>query len=119
MKIKLDENIPASLVGALRALGHEVDSVQDEGLVGRDDETVWSAAQADGRFLVTQDLDFSDIRRFKPGEHHGIMIVRLAQPGRRAVASRVRGVFETEAAEEWKRGFVVVTDRKLRVRRAP
>jgi len=32
MKIKLDENIPASLSTRLAALGHDVDSVPEEGL---------------------------------------------------------------------------------------
>jgi predicted nuclease of predicted toxin-antitoxin system len=67
MKIKLDENIPASLSTRLAALGHDVDSVPEEGLTGYPDTAVWSEAQAGGRFLVTQDLDFSDIRRFSPG----------------------------------------------------
>ena len=66
MKIKLDENIPASLSTRLAALGHDVDSVPEEGLTGYPDTVVWSEAQAGGRFLVTQDLDFSDVRRFSP-----------------------------------------------------
>ena len=28
---------------------------------------MWQAAQAAGRVLVTQDLDFSDVRTFSPG----------------------------------------------------
>ena len=31
MRIKLDENIPVSLVTALDALGHDLDSVPQEG----------------------------------------------------------------------------------------
>ena len=27
--------------------------------------------------LITQDLDFSDIRKFQPGTHYGIVVVRL------------------------------------------
>jgi hypothetical protein len=34
MRIKLDENLPTSLVEALIQLGHDVDSVQQEGLQG-------------------------------------------------------------------------------------
>ena len=117
MKIKLDENLPMALAEALRRLGHEVDSVMDEGLAGRDDEAVWAACQAEGRFFITQDLDFSDLRRFLPGRHHGLLIVRLVQPGRRALTSRVRSLFETEAVDSWARGFVVASDRKVRVRR--
>lgn len=37
----------------------------------------WAAAQAEDRFLVTHDLDFSDTRKFEPGKHAGVLIVRL------------------------------------------
>jgi predicted nuclease of predicted toxin-antitoxin system len=39
MKIKLDENIPHRLVRILVYMGHEVDTVQEEGLAGHDDTT--------------------------------------------------------------------------------
>ena len=60
MKIKLDENLPDRLVAVLTGLGHDVDTVRGEQLIGRVDSDVWNAAQAAQRFLVTQDLDFSD-----------------------------------------------------------
>ena len=63
MRIKLDENLPAALVGILAAAGHDVDSVTSEGLAGQQDPVVWRAAQDASRFFITQDLDFSDIRR--------------------------------------------------------
>ena len=44
MKLKLDENLPESLVPALSALGHDVDNVRLEGLVGQSDPNVWRAA---------------------------------------------------------------------------
>ncbi len=62
MRIKLDENLPTSLVESLVELGHDADSVQQEGLQGAPDPDVWAATQADERLLVTQDLDFSDVR---------------------------------------------------------
>ena len=117
MKLKLDENLPESLLPTLGALGHEVDSVRTEGLSGQTDADVWKAAQAAGRFLITQDLDFSDLRKFSPGTHHGLMLVRLRLPGRLALAARVAGVFREEAAGSWTRCFVLLTDHKLRVHR--
>ena len=70
MKLKLVENLPESLVATLKALGHDVDNVT----AGRADADVWQAAQKAERFLITQDLDFSDIRKFSPGTHHGLML---------------------------------------------
>lgn len=119
MKIKLDENLPATLAGILAAAGHDVDTAPQEGLAGRSDPEVWQATQTAGRFFVTQDLDFSDIRRYQPGTHHGLLLVRLAEPSRRGLIERLQHLFATEPVERWGRCFVIVTDRKIRIRRSP
>jgi predicted nuclease of predicted toxin-antitoxin system len=75
MKIKLDENLPLRLKSLLIAQGYDADTVIEEGLSGKIDAVVWQAAQAEQRFLITQDLDFSDMRTFKPGTHSGILLI--------------------------------------------
>ena len=117
MRIKLDENLPADLVEDLAALGHDVDTVPSEGLAGHDDPDVWQAAQAAERVLITQDLDFSDVRVFAPDTHHGLILVRLREPSRSRLRARLLAVFRSEAVETWSRCLVVVGDRKVRVRR--
>ena len=72
MKIKLDDNLPDRLALAVHDLGHDVDTVVSERPVGADDPVVWEPAQRSARFLITQDLDFSDLRRDAPGAHHGV-----------------------------------------------
>ena len=119
MKIKLDENIPASAAGRLAALGHDVDTVRDEGLTGAPDTQVWSAAQTEQRFLVTQDLDFSDERRFAAGSHSGIMLVRLPDGEQWRLADFLAAWFSSPDADTWERCFVVATPTKVRVRRPP
>jgi predicted nuclease of predicted toxin-antitoxin system len=116
MKVKLDENIPVRLVGELEALGHEVDTVASEGLTGKPDARVWDAAQDEGRFLITQDPDFSDLRRFKPGTHCGILLVRLREPGAGLLLARIREIVRDEGLESFRGAFAVLPDRKLRVR---
>jgi predicted nuclease of predicted toxin-antitoxin system len=117
MRIKLDENLPVRLAGVLASLGHDVDTVSAEGLSGQEDSVVWEAAQTTERFLITQDLDFADMRRFQLGTHDGILVVRLRNPGREALFRKIVTLFENEAVEEWSRCFVVATERKLRLRR--
>jgi hypothetical protein len=117
MKIKLDENMPASLAEMLNALRHDVETVPQEGLAGHSDPDVWASAQREGRFLITQDLDFSNIHHFTPGTHHGLLLVRLRIPGRLALIQKISDLFESEDVLEWRRCFVVVTDSKLRIRR--
>lgn len=115
MRIKLDENLPAQLASLLAALGHNVDTVPAEALQGRDDPTIWRAVQGTQRFLITQDMDFSDIRCYRPGTHCGILLLRLRSPGRTALTERLSSIFRTENVDSWQRCFVVVTERKIRV----
>ena len=117
MKIKLDENLPAELVDLLSGQGHEVHTIPIERLVGGNDQIVFNAARAEGRLFLTQDLDFSDLRKFRPGSHPGIVLIRLRDPSRRRLLERLRQILQTERIESWAGCFVVVGDKKLRVRR--
>jgi predicted nuclease of predicted toxin-antitoxin system len=117
MKIKLDANMPVRLAEVLTVLGHRVHTIPEEGLAGHSDNEVWNCTQKDERFLITQDLDFSDIRRLAPGTHYGLLLVRLRNPGRMALTKKVRELFEIEDVSSWVGCFVVATDLKLRIRR--
>lgn len=117
---KLDENMPRDAAQGLRDLGHDVDTALDEGLGGKNDLAVWAATQADGRFFVTHDLDFSDVRKFPPGTHHGILLVRLEDLEKPDVPELLAAWFATESVETWADALVVATSRKIRVvRRGP
>ena len=117
MKVKLDENLPDRIVAGLAALGHDTDTVVGEGLAGATDEDLWPQVQQAARFLVTKDLGFSDERRYPPGSHQGILVLRLSDDRSSAAAERLTAVFRTEAVEAWAECLVVVTDHKVRVRR--
>ena len=63
-------------------------------------------------------FDFSDARAFAPGTHHGILLVRLPQPGRTALSQRVATLFRGEDVDSWAGCLVTATLRKVRVKRA-
>ena len=89
--------------------------MHDEQLAGREDTEIWEAAQRESRFLLTQDLDFADLRRFVPGAHFGILLVRLRSPSRMDLIDRIVQLFREQDVEAWARCFVIVTERKIRV----
>jgi predicted nuclease of predicted toxin-antitoxin system len=115
MKIKLDENITTSAARALTDLGHDVDSVFEERLTGRPDEDIWIATQAERRFLITQDFGFADIRRFAPGSHFGVLLLRLKVTNQAKVIQRLAEVFTSEDCSAWEKCLVIVTETKVRV----
>jgi len=118
MKIKLDENLPHRLATLLKKFGHDVHTLHEEGLTGHADAEVWEAAQKESRFLITQDLDFSDSRKFAPGSHHGILLLRLRSPSRRNLIELIEEMFQKDNVSEWAGCFVVATERKIRVLRS-
>lgn len=115
MKIKLDENLPLRLARLLTELGHQIHTLRDEQLLGHDDREIWEATQKESRFLITQDLDFSDTRKFVPGSHHGILLIRLRSPNRRNLAARVQEIFEKEKVDDWVGCLVVASEHKIRL----
>jgi predicted nuclease of predicted toxin-antitoxin system len=98
VKVKLDENVHGDVAPALRALGHDVLTVHDQGLAGHPDADVASAVQKEQRVLVTFDLDFADIRRYPPSWYAGIVVLRLGAP---TLANQINALtrFFTEFSE--------------------
>ena len=72
MKFKLDENLPAELVADLRDLGHDGDTVSDEGLRGAQDRVVVDVAFAADRILFTLDKGIANLRRYPTNQHAGL-----------------------------------------------
>ena len=117
MKVKLDENVPAALKGMLEQQGHDTITVPQEGLAGRCDAAIWEAAQAEDRLLITMDLDFADIRRFSPGTHGGLLILRPPRHGRRSISALLKAVVAQHPLESFKGCIVISDERTIRVRK--
>ncbi len=101
MRLKLDENLGLRWVSLLRAVGHDVDTVHDEGLRGADDQAVLDGAVGANRALVTLDLDFSNPMHFPPAETAGIAVLRVSdRPGRDEIDAVVERLTEALASAE-------------------
>lgn len=117
LRLKLDENLSRHLRHDIEALGHDVDTAADESLIGKPDDDVAKAARDAGRMLLTLDLDFADLRRFRPGTHPGIVVLRPDRLGpsevRRLLLTTLSSINVSEMAE----CLVIVQRDRIRVRR--
>jgi len=118
VKVKLDENLPRNLTGVLTSAGHDTDSVAEEGLTGADDQTVFVSARDAGRLLVTLDRGFGDIRRYAPGTHAGIVVLRLPDESAPAVVRAMRLLMAQHDLEDLVGTIAIVEPARLRIRRA-
>ena len=117
MQVKLDENLSNLHGQFLQQAGYDCDRVTDEGLSGADDTVIWRQVCAEGRFFVTLDLDFSDIRSFPPGTHPGILLLRPRSSSRQAVLDLLARVLGEHPLEDLQGCLVVANDKQTRIRR--
>lgn len=117
MRFKVDENLPDACVGWLTELGHEADSVADEGLIASTDEILLDACRDEGRAILTLDRGIGDIRRFPPGTHPGIFVLRPASQEPRAVNRLLNRAFAGRDLADLAGCNVVIEDDRIRVQR--
>ena len=77
MKLKLDENLGERGAALFRDAGHDVATVASQQLSSAGDRQLITACAAEGRCIVTLDLDFSNPLVFRPWEYAGIAVLRL------------------------------------------
>lgn len=116
-RVKVDENLGQSHVALLEEAGYKADSVFDEGLSGTSDKTLWERVVDEDRLFVTLDLDFSDVRRFPPGSHPGILLLRPRTGSRDAVTSVLERVLLEYDLEDLRGCLVVADELHTRIRR--
>jgi len=77
MKFFLDENMPLSVVDAIRNIGFEAEHVKTVGLQGSTDKEIANHARKNNAILVTKDLEFGGRTLYPKGSHYGLLVLRL------------------------------------------
>jgi len=117
VRIKLDENLPDSVIDVLAGVGHDVDTVRDKVLRGAKDPAVLAGATAHDRLLVTLDRGLGDIRTYPPGTHAGVLVVRLDHQSPRAIRHAAERIASEVEFDDLQGCIAVWCDGELRVRR--
>ena len=116
MRFKLDENLPLQLKDLFTESGHDAVTVLDQGIGGAPDSGVASVCLAEERVLVTQDLDFADIRMYPPEQYPGIVVFRLVTQTRDNLLKVGASLIEVLADSSPKGQIWIVEDSRVRIR---
>ena len=119
VRIKVDEDLPVEVASLFVGLGHDAVTVAAQGWQGLADELLWPRVQSERRWLVTADKGFADLRRYSPGTHAGVLLLRPAEENRRAYVRFARSAAEQLDLDDLAGSLIVMTPRGIRIRRPP
>lgn len=85
---------------------------------GFKDPALWEAVQAHHQFLITADKGFGDVRRYPPGTHGGILLLRPSEDGIRPLLDLVDQTLASIPSLETLEGLLAVASPQgLRIKR--
>jgi predicted nuclease of predicted toxin-antitoxin system len=67
--VKVDEDLLDAVAPLFTAAGYPATTVRAQGWSGLQDAPLWMQIQAEGRWLVTADKGFGDVRTYVPGTY--------------------------------------------------
>ena len=115
MRFKLDENLDVRLVPLIARGGHDVKTVQEEGISGCGDQRLYDQCVAEERTLITLDLGFSNPFRFPPEPTAGIVIVRRLRPVLRLIRAALERALDEVKSGAVKGNLWIVEPSRIRV----
>jgi predicted nuclease of predicted toxin-antitoxin system len=116
VKFKIDENLPGELAAELRTLGHDADTVFDEGLAGVLDPDLMAAASSENRILLTLDKGIANLERYPLEQHSGVVLFRPVRSGRRGVLAFIRERLPDLLELDLRHRLTIVGSTRIRVR---
>lgn len=117
LRFKIDEDLPGQTSELFLARGHDVKTVVGQGWQGLADKLIWLRIQTEGRWLVTGDKGFADLRTYPPGSHAGVVLLRPFEESRSAYLRLTEIVLEQVDFEKNAGATIVITHHGVRIRR--
>ncbi len=119
MKLLADLHIAPATVEFLRRLGHDVVRVSETLPPTATDREIVATAVAQGRVILTQDLDFSAIIALSGTTQPSLLSVRLSSSRIEHVNAVLERILPAVENDLLSGAVVVVEDQRIRLRQLP
>lgn len=119
MKFLADMGLAHSTIIFLRARGHDAVHLRDEGLQRLGDDEIVDKALAEGRIILTHDLDFARIVAVSQARLPSVITFRLADMRPAQVNCYLGQVLDRFAKHLETGALVSISERGIRVRQLP
>lgn len=119
MKFLLDMGLARRTAEYLRGHGYDAVHLREQGLQRLSDESIVAKALAEGRVILTHDLDFGRIVALSRGQLPSVVTFRLTDMRAGEVNRRLDDVLGRFATQLVEGALISVTDDAVRIRRLP
>ena len=116
MIFKIDEILPAEFVSILVGAGHDATSVISQNLQGSPDSRIIEVCLAENCSLITQDLDFADIRSYPPANYPGLAVLRLSKQDKYTLIEALQRVLPSFDSETPRGRLWIIEEQRIRIR---
>lgn len=117
MNFITDENIFVPIVEKLRKMSHDVFDIKEQNLTSIDDLDIYKIALEQNRVLLTMDKDFSNILKYPPGNHPGIVALKLYRLTVATPTNIFLNAFKSLSEKDITGNTVIIDRFKTRIRR--
>jgi predicted nuclease of predicted toxin-antitoxin system len=119
MRFLADMGVSLRVVEWLRAAGHDAVHLRDQGLQRLPNGDIFQKAHAEGRIVLTFDLDFGEIVAGSAGKVVSVVLFRLRNTRSDFVIARLEAALRQSSGELQSGAVVVIEDGRHRVRKLP
>lgn len=119
MKFLLDMGLAQSTARHLRTNGHDAVHLRDQGLQRLPDHGIVQKAIAEGRVILTHDLDFGRIVALSHDRVPSVITFRLADMRAPRIDLHLDNILRQFAGKLAQGALISVTDQAIRVRELP
>lgn len=119
IKVLLDQGLPRSAAGLLRALGWDVQHVSERGMSQATDIAIIDLAHKEQRVVVTLDSDFHALLAVSGAAIPSVIRIRTEGLKAEQIASLVQQVFAVAGNELALGAMATVLDGKIRIKHLP
>ena len=118
MRFLIDECLPPSMAGLLRAAGHDCAHVYELGLGGQP-EQIMDLADRENRILISADTDFGELLANAPVLAPSVILLRRTDKRAASLAAVILANLEQVTEDLAAGALIVISDTRIRVRRLP
>ena len=119
MKFLADMGISQRTVEYLRETNFDAIHLREQGLQKLQDPIILQKAKAEGRILLTHDLDFSDLMAASGNSMPSVIVFRLKSMKADNVNRHLAAIIETVGSQLTEGVIISVNEQRIRVRKLP